>query len=269
MALINLHNHSTYSDGTLAPRALAREAARAGIKYFSLTDHDAVGGWAEMEPALKEAGISYCYGVEISTGLHENLHILGYGIDPADPVLAGRLAGFRRRRVERIKKILELLKGLGIEIAFEELPVPEGRTVGRPHVADVIKSRKLVPSRSQAFKRYLAPGAPAYVPPNGPAVEEVIRAIKDAGGLAVLAHPGVVARILDLPAWKAAGLDGLEAFYPAHTGAAVREFVSLAGRHGLFVTAGVDFHGPGSERDKMTGFEYSEELFSEIRKVFL
>ncbi|OGR43732.1 MAG: hypothetical protein A2X35_08720 [Elusimicrobia bacterium GWA2_61_42] len=269
MALINLHNHSIYSDGTLSPGALAREAARAGIKYFSLTDHDMTGGWAEMEPALKEAGISYCYGVELSTGLHESLHILGYGIDPADPVFAARLADFRSRRVTRIKKILELLRGLGVELAFEDLPVPADRTVGRPHVADALRARKIVSSRSQAFKRYLAPGAPAYVLPNGPTVEDAIRAVKEAGGKAVLAHPGVVAKVMDLPAWKEAGLDGIEAFYPAHTNAATREFVSLAGRHGLFVTAGTDFHGPGSERDKMTGFEYSDEYFSEIKKLFV
>lgn len=269
MPLINLHNHSTYSDGTLTPAALAREAARAGINYFSLTDHDMVGGWGEMEPALKAEGIKYCYGVEISTGLHENLHILGYGVNPADAKLAARLEEFRGRRITRIKKILELLKGLGIEIAFGDLPVPEGRTVGRPHVADVMRARKLVPSRSQAFKRYLAPGAPAYVRPNGPSVEEAIRAVKEAGGKAVLAHPGVVAKILDLQAWKAAGLDGIEAFYPAHTGAATREFVGLAARHGLFVTAGIDFHGPGSERDKMYGFEYSDEYFSEVKKLFI
>jgi hypothetical protein len=269
MPLINLHTHSTFSDGTLTPAALAREAARAGIKYFSLTDHDMVGGWAELEPALKEHGITYCYGVEISTGLYENLHILGYGVNPADPGFVARLEEFRGYRINRIKKILELLRGLGIDIAFEDLPVPAGRTVGRPHVADIMRARKLVPSRSQAFKRYLAPGAPAYVHPNGPSVEDAIRAIKDAGGKAVLAHPGVVAKVMDLPAWKAAGLDGIEAFYPAHTGAATREFVSLAARHGLFVTAGTDFHGPGSERDKMFGFEYSDEYFSEIKKTFI
>ncbi len=269
MALINLHNHSNYSDGTLDPGALAREAARAGIAYFSLTDHDVTGGWAEMGPALKREGIAYCYGVEISTRLHENLHILGYGIDPEDPVLAARLAEFRGRRTARIKKILDLLRGLGIGIAFEELPVPEGRTVGRPHVADLMRRRGLVNSRSQAFRRYLAPGAPAYVAPNGPSVEEAIRAVREAGGRAVLAHPGVVAKVLDLPAWKEAGLGGIEAFYPAHTGAATREFLSLAARHGLFVTAGIDYHGPGSERDKMTGFEYSDEYFSEVKKAFV
>ncbi len=269
MALINLHTHSTFSDGTLTPAQLAREAARAGITYFSLTDHDMTGGWAEMGPALKAEGIAYCYGVEISTGLHENLHILGYGVNPADPAFAAALAGFRERRIARVKKILELLRGLGIDIAFSDLPDLSGRTVGRPHVADVLRARKLVPTRSQAFKRYLAPGAPAYVPPNGPTVQEAIKAVRAAGGRAVVAHPGVVAKVLDLPAWKDAGLEGLEAFYPAHTGAATREFVALAARHGLFVTAGTDFHGPGSERDKMFGFDYSEERFAEIRKVFV
>ncbi|MDD2805240.1 MAG: PHP domain-containing protein [Elusimicrobiales bacterium] len=269
MALINLHTHSTYSDGTLEPAQLARAAAKAGIRYFSLTDHDGTGGWGEMEPALREAGLAYCYGVEISTGLHENLHILGYGIDPAEPALNARLAEFRGRRVQRIKKILALLGGLGIDIAFEELPVPDNRTVGRPQVADVLRARKLVSNRSQAFKRYLGPGASAYVPPNGPGIEEAIVAIKAAGGRAVLAHPGAVGKVMDLAAWKEMGLAGIEAFYPAHTGAATREFVSLAARYGLFVTAGTDFHGPGTERGDMAGFEYQEEHFSEIKKLFL
>lgn len=269
MALINLHTHSHYSDGTLAPAELARAAAKAGIKYFSLTDHDVTGGWAEMEPALREAGLAYCYGVEISTCLHENLHILGYGMPPADPALNERLAAFRGRRITRIKKVLELLKGLGIEIAFEELPVPANRTVGRPQVADVLKARRLVPSRSQAFKRYLAPGAPAYVAPNGPTVEEAIRTVKAAGGKAVLAHPGAVAKVMDLAAWRDMGLDGIEAFYPVHTGAATREFIALAARYGLFVTAGTDFHGPGTERDDLGGFEFQEEHFGEIKKLFI
>jgi len=269
MSLINLHNHSTYSDGTLSPCALAKEASRAGIDYFSLTDHDTIGGWAEMGPALKEAGIKYCCGVEISTCQHDNLHILGYGIDPESPALAASLEDFRGRRIVRIKKVLGLLKGLGIDISFEDLPPRGNRTVGRPQVADLIKERKLVPNRSQAFKRYLAFGAAAYVEPGGPTVSEAIRAIKDAGGKAVLAHPGALGKALDLPAWKEAGLDGIEAFYPAHTGAATRDFISLAARLGLFVTAGCDFHGPGSERNEMTGFEYQDEYFSEIKKLCL
>ncbi|MEK7721544.1 MAG: PHP domain-containing protein [Elusimicrobiota bacterium] len=269
MALINLHNHSTYSDGTLTPGALAREAVRAGIKYFSLTDHDTVGGWAEIEPALKETGIAYCHGVELTTNLHDNLHILGYGVDINNVGFLDDLAGFRARRIERLRKIVALLQKQGIEIKFEELPSDKMRTVGRPHIADLLKKKGVVKTRKQGFGQYVAYGQPAYVPPSGPDVETAIRAIKKAGGLAVLAHPGAVAEIMDLPAWKAAGLDGIEAFYPAHTGAATRDFVSLAARHGLFVTAGVDFHGTGSERDKMTGFEYSDKYFSEIQKLFI
>ncbi|HNW43120.1 MAG TPA: PHP domain-containing protein [Elusimicrobiales bacterium] len=266
--LINLHNHSKYSDGTLAPAELAREARRAGIKYFSLTDHDIVNGWVEMEPALKEAGITYCYGVELTTDFHDSLHILGYGVDVRDARFLASLAGYREKRLERLKKIIALLAGQGIDIKFEELPL-EVKTLGRPHIADLLKKKGVVSSRKQGFQRYVAYGMPAYVPPCGPDVEAAIRAIKDAGGLAVLAHPGVVKNVLDLPRWKAAGLDGIEAFYPAHTQTATREFIALAGRYDLFVTAGNDFHGPGSDRDKMDGFEYSPEQFAGIGKVFL
>lgn len=269
MALINLHTHSTHSDGTLTPKALAGEAASAGIKYFSLTDHDAVGGWREMEPALKEHGISCCYGVEISAGPDEySSHILGYGINPADPVLTTRLAGFRDRRITRLKKILALLKPLGIEIAFEDLSWRGSCPPDRQQVADLMLERQLVPSRTQALKRYFAPGAPAYVKLDNPAVAEAIRIIKDAGGKAVLAHPYTLGRSLDLPRLKDAGLDGIEAFYPVHTEAATHDFISLAKRYGLFITAGTDFHGPGTKRDKMGGFEYSDDYFSEVKKLF-
>ncbi|OGS14113.1 MAG: hypothetical protein A2234_03690 [Elusimicrobia bacterium RIFOXYA2_FULL_58_8] len=268
MALINLHTHSNYSDGTLAPAEVARAALRAGIKYFSLTDHDIVNGWAEAEPVLKEAGAAYCYGVELTTSFHDNLHILGYGMDINNVQFLAELAGYRLQRLERLKKIIALLVGQGIDIKFEELPL-EMRTLGRPHIADLLKKKGIVSSRKQGFQRYVAYGMPAYAPPCGPAVETAIRAVKNAGGLAVLAHPGVVKHVLDLPRWKEAGLDGIEAFYPAHTQTATREFVALAGRYDLFVTAGNDFHGPGSERDKMDGYEYQEEHFAWIKKAFI
>ena len=268
MALINLHTHSSYSDGTLAPAEVAREASRAGIKYFSLTDHDIVNGWAEMEPALKEAGITYCYGVELTTNFHDNLHILGYGVDVRDAQFLAELAGYRAKRLERLKKIIALLVGQGVDIKFEELPL-DVRTLGRPHIADLLKKKGVVKSRKQGFQRYVAYGMPAYSPPCGPDVVTAIRAIKKAGGLAVLAHPGVVKHVLELPRWKEAGLDGIEAFYPAHSQTVTREFIALAARYDLFVTAGNDFHGPGSDRDKMCGFEYSEEHFSGIRRAFI
>ena len=269
LPLINLHNHSNHSDGTLEPGALACEAARAGIKYFSLTDHDTVGGWAEIEPVLKDAGINYCRGVELTTNFHDNLHILGYGVDILNPEFLSGMAGYRQKRLERLKKIMGRLREQGLAVGFEELPADTGRAVGRPHIAELLKKKGIVNSRRQGFQRYIAFGRPAYVPPSGPDVEEAIRAVKKAGGLAVLAHPGVVKDVLDLPRWKDAGLDGIEAFYPSHSNTFTRELITLAARYGLFVTAGADFHGPGTDRDKMFGFEYSEEMFKGIKKAFI
>lgn len=269
MPLINLHNHSSYSDGTLGPAALAAEAARAGIKYFSLTDHDSAGGWGEMAAALKEHGISYCCGVEIGAGPYDYLHILGYGINPADPRLLAALAALRERKVARLHQTLELLKGLGIEINPEELYWRGSCPPDTFQVEAILRDRGLVPCRKEAHRLYFAPGAPAHAPRNSPTAAEAIKIIKDAGGRAVLAHPYTLGEGLDLPALKDAGLEGLEAFYPRHTEAATRGFLALAKRYGLFVTAGTDFHGPGTERDRMSGFEYNEELFAEVRRSFI
>lgn len=276
MPVINLHNHSKFSDGTLDPAALAGIVKKSGINYFSLTDHDTMDGWNLMENALKGSGVHYCYGVEISCRPYENLHLLGYGIDPNKngfEKFREKLSSFRAKRADRIREVLFLLKGLGIEIKFEDIHVPEGKTIGRPHVADYMKKHGIVSSRNLAFKRYLAPTKPAYVPPNGPSVEEACEAIRNAGGLPVLAHPGCVMTHLELPKWKEAGLAGIEAFYPAHSNVMTRELINLAARCGLFVTSGVDFHGPGTDRDKMYGFEFSEEqfesFFSEFSRLFI
>ncbi len=269
MPLINLHSHSNFSDGTLPPAGLAAAAAKARINYFSMTDHDISLGWDELESCLKKLGIGYIYGIELSTSLHDNLHILGYGVNLKDPVFLERLAGFRGKRIERLKKIVALLKAQGMDVAFEELNIAAGHTYGRPHVADLLRRKGLVKSRQKAFEKYIAFGKPAYVPPCGPGIEEAIKTIKDAGGLAVLAHPGVIQKIMDLAAWKEMGLDGIEAFYPAHSNALTREFLLLAEKYGLLVTAGTDFHGPGTGREDMDGFDYQEEFFGPIRKKFL
>jgi 3',5'-nucleoside bisphosphate phosphatase len=269
MPLINLHSHSNFSDGTLPPAQLAAEAAKARITFFSLTDHDISLGWDELESCLKTLKITYIYGIELSTSQHDNLHILGYGVNLKDPVFLEKLAGFREKRIERLRKIIALLKEQGLDVSFDELKIASGHTYGRPHIADLLKNKGLVKSRQKAFEKYIAFGKPAYVPPCGPGIEEAIKTIKDAGGLAVLAHPGVIRNIMDLAAWKEMGLDGIEAFYPAHSNALTREFLGLAEKHGLLVTAGTDFHGPGSGREDMEGFEYHEEFFGPIRKRFL
>jgi hypothetical protein len=253
----------------MPPRELADAVSRAGIGYFSLTDHDICDGWEELEPRLKELRIRYLYGIELSTSLHDNLHILGYGLNLKDPVFLARLEAFRARRLERIKKIIGLLKAQGLEISFEELNTAAGRSYGRPHIADLMQSKGFVRTRQKAFEKYIAYGKPAYSPPLGPNIEEAIKTVKDAGGIAVLAHPGVVYKILELAKWKEMGLDGIEAFYPAHTQVLTREFLELAKTHGLLVTAGTDYHGPGSGRGELYGFEFYEEFFGPLKEMFL
>jgi len=215
--------------------------------------------------------------VELSTRLHDSLHVLGYGVDPCGPALLSALEEFRRRRVSRMEEILSLLRPLGFSASMADLeaagkaPAGEGnpsRTYGRPHLADLMESRGFVKNRKQAFEKYIGYGCPAYVPPRGPDMEESIKAIKTAGGAAVIAHPGVVEKVLDLGAWKDMGLEGLEAFYPCHTVRKMGEFVALARRFGLGVTAGTDFHGPGTGREEMSGFEYDPENFGWLERYW-
>ena len=267
--LINLHSHSKYSDGTLSPAELALTASKAKIDYFSLTDHDVCLGWDELEPRLKELGIHYLYGIELSTSLHDNLHILGYGLNLKDPVFQERIWNLRARRIERVKKIIALLKEQGFAVTFEELNTLVDHAYGRPHIADLMKSKGFVKTRQKAFEKYIAYGKPAYVAPCGPGIEEAIKTIKDAGGLAVLAHPGVVRNILELGKWAEMGLDGIEAFYPAHTNVLTREFLAMAKTHGLLVTAGTDYHGPDTGRGEMYGFEFHDEFFGPLKGMFL
>ena len=132
-----------------------------------------------------------------------------------------------------------------------------------------MRSKGFVKTRQKAFEKYIAHGKPAYVAPCGPGIEEAIKTIKEAGGLAVLAHPGIVKKILELGKWKEMGLDGIEAFYPAHTNAGTREFLAMAKTHGLLVTAGTDYHGPGTGRGEMFGFEFLDEFFGPLKGMFL
>jgi len=269
MSLINLHSHSKFSDGTLSPAELALAASKAKINYFSLTDHDICLGWGELEPRLKELGIRYMYGIELSTSVHDNLHVLGYGLNLKDPVFNAKLLDLRARRIERVKKIIALLTEQGFAVTFEELNTLVDHAYGRPHIADLLKSKGFVKTRQKAFEKYIAYGKPAYVPPSGPGIEEAITIIKDAGGIAVLAHPGVVRNILELGKWKEMGLDGIEAFYPAHTNTLTREFLGMAKTHGLLVTAGTDYHGPATGRGELFGFEFHEEFFGPLQGMFL
>lgn len=235
-------------------------AADAGVALLFLTDHDSVAGFPEAQAAARGRALDLRCGVEINTRHGENVHILGYGIRRQDPAFLARLADFRERRIRRLRRMLENLKRFGLELSYEEVRGDASETLGRAHVADALRRRGVVPSRAEAFRRFLAPGRPAYVESLGPAPEEAIAIIRAAGGFAVIAHPATVPDPDDIASWARAGLEGIEVHYSTHTSSDVVRFQDLADRLGLIVTGGSDYHGRGSGRDGPIGVEVSDEV---------
>lgn len=243
---IDLHLHTSVSDGSLAPADLARAAHAAGLSVIAITDHDTVAGVEEARAAAPP-GLTVVAGVELSCGHgDEEIHILGYFIDPRDPALVelgARAVEWRRERVERI---LEKLRGLGVELALGEVleAAGEGRGVlGRPHVARALVRAGHVTDVSEAFERYLARGRPAFVPTQRLSLAEAVRLIHGAGGLAVWAHPPLGLARSWAAAFAALGVDGIECYRPPASALERSALEALARRHGLLRSGGSDWHG--------------------------
>lgn len=250
MSRIDLHLHTTHSDGSLPPSEVVRLAHEAGVTALAITDHDITTGLPEALAAGQALGIEIIPGIEISSRYGDSeLHVLGYFLNWQDPELNARLATLRDSRHRRNPQIIERLQALGIDITYDEVRAVAGSdSVGRPHIARVLMDKKIVASAKEAFDRFLANGKPAYVPRDLPEPAEAIQWIKAAKGLAVLAHPTWVkateGTLTDLVRQlKAAGLDGVEVHYSTHTPRQTREYLSLAKQTGLLVTGGSDFHG--------------------------
>ncbi len=250
MSRIDLHLHTTHSDGSQTPAEVVKLAHDAGVSALAITDHDITTGLPEAIATGQELGIEIIPGIEISSRHGESeLHVLGYFLKWEDPQLNERLMTLRESRHRRNPKIVELLQAAGIDITYDEVRAVAGSdSVGRPHIARVLMDKKVVTSAKEAFDRFLADGKPAYVPRDLPSPVDAIRWIKDAGGLAVLAHPTWVKTVggtlTDLARQlKEQGLDGVEVHYSTHTPRQTREYLSLAKQLGLLVTGGSDFHG--------------------------
>ncbi len=259
---IDLHTHSIYSDGSLSPRELVALGVENRLQCLALTDHDTVEGVAELLQYGQEAGLAVLSGVEISTTLRQHtVHVLGYGFDPHLPGLAKWLLPLQDGRARRNQAILEKLDSLGIDISEQELQAESGAgQTGRPHFARILVERGIVPSFDAAFTRYLGRDKPAWVPRFSYAAPEAIAMIHQAGGKAVLAHPGmlhpdirVIASLVQEMA--CAGLDGLEAYYPSHSKQLCHKLVQLAKSEQLLVTGGSDFHGATRPAHPLAGRE--------------
>lgn len=268
MPLINLHNHSNKSDGTLPPGSVLEMAVKEGIEYFALTDHDTVLGCQEIEQLLPLTGVNYCHGIEITVAHESDLHILGYGIDIFSTTLITKLREFQKRRLSRLHEILAALSKAGVVLKFSDLSWRGGCLPGVNQIAEAIANSGYAKNSLDAHSTFLAPGKPGGIPSDGPSASEAITAIKSAGGKAVLAHPKTLKSKPDLSLLKDLGLDGIEAYYPTHTPEETSRYAEFARRHGLFITAGIDFHGPPFERAQMNGFRLSPEQMKGISGIF-
>jgi hypothetical protein len=241
---IDLHTHSSASDGTLSPSDLVREALKNSVGVLGLTDHDTLAGLEEARRASLELGIELVPGIEFSTevGMSE-VHILGYCLDQSRN-LNSLLPRLKKFRLDRVHLIIRKLQDLGIRLEKDEVlkQAKEG-VYGRPQVAMALLRRGLVSSVEEAFEKYLGMGKPAYVPHFKISPWEAIGLIREARGIPVYAHPGVSARDDLITSFIKAGLLGLEVFYPEHDQRATARYLRLARQFSLLVTGGSDYHG--------------------------
>lgn len=244
---LDLHMHSTASDGRLSPEELVRTAAHLGLAVISLTDHDSVDGIA---PALKAAQsyptLKVIPGVEVSTDVpHGEVHILGYFIDYTNPELVIKLAAFRNSRKVRAQRMIAKLATMGVHVEWDRVEDIAGTgSVGRPHIAQAMLEKGYVPSQREAFAKYIGREAPAYVEREKMTPEEVVELITRVGGLAVLAHPAEIDDLEQLiPRLQRVGLIGMEVYYNNYTLKTTQYLASLAHKHALIATGGSDYHG--------------------------
>lgn len=254
--MIDLHLHTTASDGTLSPSELVIQARAAGLSIFSITDHDTTAGSDAACAAAREAGLQLIPGIEISAVADErDVHVLGYFIDSTSPGLRGFLVKQRDDRLRRVREIGDRLASLGVPVDVEPIAADaaRGRSVGRPQIAAALLAAGHVETRKEAFDRFLESGGPAFVARRGARPEEVIGIIHDAGGIASLAHPGLTRRDDLLPALVAAGLDALEARHSDHDEATEARYRVHARELGIAVSGGSDFHGDSGHRVGVLG----------------
>jgi predicted metal-dependent phosphoesterase TrpH len=268
---IDLHTHSTASDGTESAEVVVAQAARAGLDVVALTDHDTYAGWPAAAAAAQEVGVDLVRGVEVSCS-HKgvSVHLLAYLVDPEAPGLLHELDRARDSRVTRIDRMVELMAADGIPVTIEEVRAQAGvgTTMGRPHIADALVASGFVRTRGEAFADVLRNGSRYYVSHYAPHPVRAVELVRAAGGVPVMAHPfangrgwtvddAVIERMAD------AGLAGLEAHHRDHTPRERDHAVELAERLGLFVTGSSDYHGAGKE-NRLGEHTTTPEVLAEI-----
>lgn len=242
----DLHMHSTFSDGTCTPYELARLAQRAEVTLFSLTDHDTMAGLPQAADAAYERGLAFIPGVEISTEGDDEVHILGYGVNGADPVLTAFFRDMARERTERFRAMGKRLLEMGFRLPLEEIMESAGASIGRPHLARALMRGGYVKDMQEAFSRLIGKGCPAYVPRAPLAASKAVAMLRERNAVPVAAHPELIKwpaeKLLPmLKAWQDAGLMGIEVYHPANKDR-YAQWDRYARQHRLLVTGGSDYH---------------------------
>lgn len=250
--MIDLHLHTTASDGALAPAALVARAAAAGITTLAITDHDTTGGLAEARATASARGMVLVNGIEITAVEgSRDVHVLGYFFDPADTALRSFLVAQSDDRIRRVREMAQRLAALGAPIDPEPIiqeALGRGRSAGRLHVAAALLAVGHVKTRDEAFDRFLENGRPAFIPRRGASPEDVVRIITKAGGVASLAHPGLAGMDSIIPRLTRAGLQALEVRHTDHDISTEARYRALAADLGVAVSAGSDFHDDTGRR---------------------
>jgi predicted metal-dependent phosphoesterase TrpH len=245
MKFADLHLHTQFSDGTFTPEELVFNAQKQGLACIALTDHDTVEGCARTGTAAAAVKMEFIPGAEL-TAEHEDIevHILGYFLDTHNPVLLEKLGRFQADRQNRIHEMCAALQKYGIPLKPEAVfALANCQSPGRPHVARTLVKEKLVSNLDEAFERYLKKGRVAWVPKTKMSGLESIELIHQAGGIAVMAHPGLNRSDEIIPALVDAGLDGIECFHTKHSTVMAERYLEIAEKHHLLVTGGSDCHG--------------------------
>lgn len=249
--MIDLHLHTTASDGLCEPAVLVDLAWRAGIRTMSVTDHDTVAALSDVETAATRSGIAFVPGIEI-TAIHDgrDIHVLGYFMRREDAALAEFLERQRADRVRRVSAMADKLADMGKPVDRGALLASRtgGRSLGRPMVAMALVKAGHTADMRQAFDQLIGEGKPAFIPRCGPSPAEVIGIISRAGGIASLAHPGLLKRDDLIPGMIDAGLTAVEAFHSEHDPATTEHYLAFAARHGILVSGGSDYHGDKERR---------------------
>jgi predicted metal-dependent phosphoesterase TrpH len=272
---IDLHTHSTASDGIYSPTELLQRAHEVGLRVLALTDHDSTAGLDEASEAALHLAIDFIPGIEINTDVgKDEIHMLGYYLEYQRSEFQETLQVLRDARTRRGQRMVELLNQQGVHITWERVRQIGQGAVGRPHVARALQEAGYVQSTGEAFEKYIGRGCPAYVPRYKLTPVDAIRLIRSVNGLPVMAHPITVPGLDELRKWLpelvAEGLVGLETYYGPYTPEQVQELHELADQYHLIPTGGTDFHGPGIHPTPLGGrfvpFEAVERLKAEAEK---